>query len=82
MPYKSNNYFAPLSFPDSTKKHLTGKNVGYIRFFRLPRDVITHTLRDRFIAQVLCLSVVLLVAALFGSHRTVTNMLISRINYN
>jgi len=47
MPSKSNNYFLPLSFLDN-KKHSTGKNLGYIRFFRSPRDVITHTLRGRF----------------------------------
>jgi len=35
-------------FLTTKKKRSTGKNWGYIRFFRSPRDVITHTLRDRF----------------------------------
>lgn len=46
MPYKSINYFVPLSFLDN-KKTLDCKELN-IRFFRSPRDVITHTLRDRF----------------------------------
>lgn len=67
---------------ETTKKHSTGKNLGYIRFFRSPRDVITHTLRDRFHFTGTMLICGTLGRRTIWFHLAVTHTLDSRINYN